>query len=627
MSKELTTFVVDLDREMARELSPGQSHLDFGLKYMYHLLMAKIFNTRVTDFVSVIACHAPTSNVDFSEDDQLKGIYKVLGKTSPGIRHLKEVEWFLVPNTASSPDDGDVIHALSVAVALMNQDAKGAFIRNIVVITNGEGDVRSFGTELADSTVAAVNNMGINVSVVGVNFGSDTSPTQVKNVQSWRKLVAQYNNGHVLDANDVAESITKNPPLKRVDPRVAFKGSLRLGTDPAHLGSSGKDTSQISLDVEIYPAVMPEKLPAGHNYLVKDGEVKHLTTEYGYYVELDNKDHENNPKKKVPLEKGNWTDGYKYTNNDIIALDSKTLAASRLAGEPAIDVVGFMKIDDLPVAFFTEESKYLVPAKLSTNRNLLGYNCLCEALLDSRMLVIGRFVQKENDEVKICALIPSITKISTKIVYSLQSVRLACKEDEKSGRFPQLSTEEANSEDLKLMEKFILSRDLDAHTPAQEANIDQYCINNGKVTLLSHQTLEERIRQSKEAVSTDLKLMSNNPAIHKFHTNLFKMLREAVDKTEVEESPVFLTNNTIPDIPTNLFNLSNILLNGYNSFHSSWLSQLNKTDGTVEKLAKKTIPFRPKTKRRKLDQEKVGAGTYGENEGEYEFIDIEDILT
>lgn len=600
MSKEVTAYVVDLKQG---------DQLELGLKYVYDSIAAKLLKRRVTDYVTILACNSSVTNHPFDEVESLQGLNVLSRKVAPTLTYLRQ--WLAVFGAAlpefGGTDSGgtDPVLALLVAVAMMGQDTKGVFIRNIVVVT-GETD-SDFTGELAESTVDAVNTLDINVTVI---------LTSEANERNWKNLVSRYKNGVVVSANDVESILSKNPPLKRVDPRPSFKGTLRLGVNP-HLVNEDAGSS-LSWQVEMYPGTMRESFPPLQSFLVGD-QITPLSTSYDYYVELEKPgDTEEPQKEKIKVEKGDWVDGFRYTNRDIQALDDTAKAASKLPCSPSLDILGFMNLDDLPIAYFTNDSRYLVPSKLLLGDNLVGFDGLCSALLETKMIAIVRFVQKMNDEINLCALIPGKAKVTEDYVHIMQIVRLPFKEDEKIGNFPPLKSDD----NLDLMDQFVLSRDLD-----EGESGDHQVISNEKINLLSHQTIANKIKSGDE--STDAKLLSCNPALHKFQAHLYKIMQQASKAENVREyleDPDFLNKYMVSDSTTNLFNLTNVLFNKHSITNPSWLQKINATDSVTEKLAKSTKPFRPKAKKRRLAASKQGAGTYGEEEGDYEVVDIDALL-
>lgn len=613
MAKQLTTFVIDLASCMTVSYNDKSSQWSNGLLYFYYAMVSKLLKGRVTDFVSVVLSHCNQTNHLFGDDELLQGINVITRKKAPTLQDIRQYEAVLMPHLNSNQVPATAVEALLVAVAMMSEDTKGSFIRNIVVITDCNLPLGTLSGKLALSSVNAVNSSDINVTVV------DLSASTLPSNKFWSDLVAEYNNGKLINAQDVSDIVLNCPPLKRVDPRSTFKGSLRLGSNPS---STENDPRGITLDLELYPAVRSEKLPSTKNFLVKNGQIKDLTTTHQYYVTQENEAGEEPIKKTIG--KGDWKNGYRYTNKDIHVLEGEASHASKLECFPSIDVIGTININDLPLAYFTEDSYYSVPSKFLSSSSILGYNCLCEALIEQESLLIVRYVQKENSEIKICAMIPCKALISDNYVFALQMIRLPFKEDEKIGRFPPLSADK----DIKHndMEKFILSRSLDDNDELMSKFIDETSfIQNDKLGLITHEDIGDKI--SSVDGSTSQRLLSQNPAINKFHTNLIKIIRAASTAKNYDEfvnDPEFITKHLVSEDLTNLFNLTNILHNKYSMRNKTWLWDKSRMANKItKKLSKQNKPFKPKKKEGKARLQRLGAGNFGENEDDLELVDVD----
>lgn len=664
-SKEITTFVVDVSASMGRRYDLDDTDLSFGLKYFYHSVISKIIRARKTDYISLITCRSPQTNNPFSDGDSFAGIDVVEDKMVPDFASLKKFNQQLVPNVRSKEDQSDCVEAMMVAVGLMQKDAKLKFIRNIVVITNAEDPIKSFDSELFNASISAINALDVNVTLVGVGFDDQGTKSTVKttNETAWGQLISNYTHGRVLDAARVENIITKNPPLKKVEPRKMYQGALRFGTDATTL--QGDENQHIQLDkvlsfnVEVYPAVRPEKLPGMHQYLLSNGkDILKVSTDHQYFIykdadednDNDNDDTETSEKtkEKVIISRNDWTDGYKYSNADLHAVDAELAQTAKLPTNPSIDIIGFIKADNLPVAFFTEESNYVVPAAMSSPKDYIGYDSLCQALMELKTLAIVRYVQKPDDEVKICALNPAKVKVDDKFVYGAQMVRLPFREDEKIGTFPPLidreveASEDSKDPELLQMQDFIMSKDLDGGDPlikqededqewGQRGSDSTFIIENQKADLKTSQGLGSKADAS--PTYTDSKLMSANPAIQKFNLNLIKMIKkasEADDLHQVLNDRNFLQTHITSGNGTNLFNLKNILLNDSAISNEDWLSELNKKSTDVQRtLAGNTRAYNPeKSKKRKTDTSSSNiqkGGNYGNDIIDEDF-DLEAIL-
>ncbi|CAG85021.2 DEHA2B01584p [Debaryomyces hansenii CBS767] len=720
-SKEVTTFIVDLSPSMANK-SNGRniSDLEYGLKYFYDIVTNKILRGRKTDYISVITCHSNRTENPFSSEDSFKNIEVVSNKIAPTYDDLRKYKELLCPNkTEITEDEGDCFESMLVGIGLLKDTQKLKFVRNVVVITNAESKIKSFETKVADATRNAINEMNINVVLNGIDFDvdglkyPDKSPEKAKNESGWASVFHTYKTSEVYTTAQIVESILHNPPLKKVKPMRAFKGQLRFGSDHCNQNENSDyapelDQTCISLNVELYPALKAEKLASGHQYTIDPANGSVDKTKYvkDYFIKSvsskdeDGKDDDEEVQKRryddddddedkdgdletVSIDANEWTDGFKYSNYDLLTLDEDLLNSAKLASDPGMDILGFIKMDDLPYAYLTGESYYLLPEVSCSYKNLVGFNGLCQSLVDLEGLALIRYVQKPNDEIKVCILIPSKIKVNESFVYAFILVRLPFREDEKIGKFPLLTSimttsgksftsntdspdenpikqendeESSNETNLpnaatnSLMESFILSRDLDTkgkNKDNESNDSDTFFVENNKVTL-SNDSLISFPKLSHFGVSS--RLLVSSPAIHKFNLNIKKIIIKSLEDGNLHEylnNPNFIRDNLISNEndnsgpSTNLFNLSNVLkINS--TTNDEWLTDVNKNSKNVAKKLIKELDTKyvkqeveAKKKRKMLNNNnlndifmmKNAQGNYGAGEGEYEALpDINDLL-
>lgn len=718
-SKEITTFVVDLSLSMGRKYDADHTDLSYGLKYFYHSVINKIKAARKTDFISLITCHSKHTQIPGSNGDKLMGINVVEDKIIPQFGHLSHFNQVLTHNVSSNDDQSDWIDAMIVAIGLMQKDARLQFTRNIVIITNAEDPVKSFESDYHKVSINAINELNINVSLIGINFddhGIPKSECKLKNEHRAAELFSNYKNGRIIDALKVEKIITMNPVLKRIRPMNQFKGAcLNFGNNG--MGLQGQEQGQqeqgpeisgnqavLSLKVEVYPAVRPEKFPDRKQYVLSSNgsdntitDVLKVVSDREYFIyenqnneedeageeeeESKNKDHakdqehgdETNDsqakKKKTKVPKNVLTKGYKYSNSDLHSFDDNLAQMAKLPCNPSIDIIGFIKAENLPVAFFTNESNYVVPSTNGSPKDFMGFNSLCQSLIEMESIALLRYVVKPNVEIDVCALLPSRVAVDGKYVYCCQMVRLPYREDEKIGTFPRLINQKTTDDDgdgdsrqggndnndkndkddkddlkideLSMMQSFILSKDLDkphsivkeepheGQDQGHEIDNDSYTIENERINMRAGQSLNDKFTDSLTTNSKS-KLLSSNPAIHKFNMNLNKMIEKASKASNLHEflnEPNFLQKHMTADNVTNLFNLKNILLNEYTAENKHWLQDLNKESISLQQqLAKDHKPFNPdKRKKRKREKTHSGGGNYGNDIIEEDF-DLEAIL-
>lgn len=612
MSKEITVFVVDLS-STAQELRLARTYLE-------NVVTAKILKGRKTDYVSVVAAYSPTTEHAYASQGMFKHVEVLCHKEVPTYQKLRRWSHKLVPSPSLSGDAADCFDAFMIAAGLLNDTLKLKFVRNIVVFTNARLHMSSWATDLAAAAAGAVNALDINV-VVGI----PEAQKNTGNALSWRQKVGEFRHGAVADAEALAAAST-TPPLKRVRPIRAAKEilQLRFGADVELATANTSDydpaTDSICLEVEVYPAVKPEKPPPAHQYLVGTTTSK-VKTETSYHI----KGEEGND--NVPVDKGDWVDGFKYSTFDLIAVDDSLRNTATLKTETGLDVLGFIHRHKVPIAYLTSESYYVVPTADSRG-NATGLAALCQAMVQLDTYAVARYVQKANDEVQLCVLMPVKVAHKHSYIHAFTMARLPFKEDERMGRFPKLSTfttssgkKAAEPKDPKdvdaVMEEFILAKDLDAVLPPSSEPI----VANFKATM--RETLSLPVETTSEPT-----LLPSSPAIQKYNQNLKKIIAMSLDQTSLSdflEQESFVEKHMSKE-GTNLFNLANILAtNGA----PDWLVEVNRKSKEASQKLLDVLAIEYTSKRAlELEKEKkkwnsgpnarFGHGTYGAQEGPYE---------
>lgn len=587
---------------MARRSAEG-TDLDQGLQYFSSSVVNKLIKGRKTDYISIIACHSPNTNNPFSDSDGFGGIDVVCNKTVPTYDQLKAYKKVLVPNPQSSQQQGDCLQAMLVAVGLMQTDLKLKFIRNIVVITNGEDQVNSFDTPLAESSVTVINDNDINVQVIGIGFDtSNLSQVKLANKVHWQHLIDKYKTASFIDAGKIPNILQFMPPLKRIKPIKSFDGQLRLGGDISKVDDS---TSPVYFNVEVYPAVRTEKLANTHQYFVKSDNIAKVTSLVNHYILVSNDtDNSNDDGEvvKINVNKENMIPGFKYSNYDLISMDDRLQESSTLPVVKSMDIVGFIKNHDLPVAYYTSEANYVVCKDLT--KDMIGYSSFCQALIELQVLALVRYVAKNNSEVLLCALLPTKVKIESQAVYVLQMVRLPYKEDEKIGRFPNLikrqNSLEYNGEDNAqetaeidlLMDEFVLAKDLDVTKVKPEIYPQEgVVIDNNKTPLTANQSITDDYQPP---IRIESKLLLHSPALRKFNNGIVRIIDKSLELNNLNDflnDPQFITKYMTTK-HSNLFNLNNV---ARKLDPDSWLSDKNaKAYNSARKLTKIVKPYRQK---------------------------------
>lgn len=532
MSKEITVFVVDRFA---------------SFDYLYHVLAPKIIRGRKTDYISIIRCHDTTNNPFGS---QYKGINVLCHKVVPTYDLVRECCRSL-NNSSSSPDSeyGDVLSGVLVALGLMQEDARLKFVRSVAVMAGSKGI--DFESTAANECVATINELLVNLMVVGSHY------LFLKEYEEWSLFVARCPGGVVAKENDVDRVATKNPPSNPVRPVRAFSGLLALGGD-----------NGVTISVDVFPAARAAKLPDTHQYVIRNGTAERVTTDTQYFVDGGT----------TAVDNGDWVLGFKYSNYDLVAVDPGLADAAQLPGPAGMDIMGFIPMKRLPVAFYTEDSDYVIVSGIALESARQAYLALCGAMLAKDVAALVRYRPKDNGEVHICGMIAANARIGGKYILTLQMVRLPWREDEKIGRFPRWKVDgdkEVKQEENSLQEsspepgpgpgsldQFVLARDIDSNDAFDldlemelERKMEQDQCFESMAARLEGQTWDGKLGHLPFRAHP---LLSPSPAITKFQSNLTNIVKQAL--LSDQDLNTFLHH--LEPQESSLFNMDNILVGG-----------------------------------------------------------------
>lgn len=613
--KEVTVFVVDLSPDRAGGVM-HQGELQAGargeLDVVWEVLAGKALRARRTDYVSVVTCHSPTTKNPLAGGGKYQNIEVIADMVLPTYTLMKQLRRALVPN-AKSVDDGesDLFLAVIVGLSLLQATASKKFIRNVVVITPGEAEIPSFTEQTVPVMTKTIAQLGVKLVVQIAEQTGSLGSLYKENLEKWTQLC------HNVNGTVIHPSQTLAPPVKRTRPVSLFKGSIQLGT--------------LVFDVEVYPMVKSADLfPKYHQYVGSDKVVRESSNyiidrnrekdaDHDDEAEVKEEDYDSDDNlnfNKIPVNKGDWESGFKYSNYDLIATPKQLLELASLQSDPSIDIIGFVKALQLPFAFYTDDSSYVVPRNLGSERNNLALEAFCQALLGLDSVAIVRYVKQRAKDFQIAALIPMKVANGDLPIYTFSLIRLPYKEDVKIGKFPGLtkisttSGKIIKSEDEleeipfkfptpsinEVMEKFILSKDLD-QTLGPDTT-DKNTFKNFKATMSSADLSQLPLPLSFNLEDTvDDKLNASSPAIHKFNHYLTKTIQNSLDHDDLNEfltDPQFISKNLVESNSSsnNMFTLSNILQVN-TMVASDWLDNINKlaTPHAKELVAKLDIRY------------------------------------
>lgn len=654
-SKEITTYIIDLHPQMSKT-SYGRSitDLDFGLRDFYENLITKILRGRKTDYVSVIAVHSDKTVNPFDQDQSFQNIEIIAQQIVPTYEDLKRFAKVLKPKSESKDSEADCFEAMLVGVGLLKDTKKYKFIRNIHVITNAEEKIESFNSELGAESIRAINELGVNVVIHGIDFDTEDSivkektPRKSLNEEAWRQIITKYDNGKVASISGSNDAVVPNHSLRKIKPMRQYATTLRFGSGFTSFESKERQEGTLdafNISIESYPSVKKESLPTANQFVLENEKrLDKIRRQTQYYISKDNdnkneedddeveksyhgEEEETAQNERTYIHPFEWENGFKYSNYDLLAVDENLEKLAKLRCPSGMDILGFIKSSDIPIAYFTGEPSYILPLSQGTVGDVLGFNCLCQVLMDLDGIALVRKVEKDNDDIDIVALLPYKLNSSKSFSYSFVLFRLPYKEDVKRGNFPFLTSikstsgklygaqeeesgpaneeSETNKSDSltsllptedtnKLMEDFILSKTLDESSIKKESitnNFDEYDIRTSRLFFTEPIPQDTKLSES---IQENGPILSVSPAIKKFtfHVMNFIKLSLSLEKDLInfsmdENFASKYTSNLVDEYGeswTNLFNLSNVIDHN----EDGWLVKINnKSTDSSQRLVKK----------------------------------------
>lgn len=654
--KECTVFVVDLGPSMANSNGPT-TDLHLGLSYLYDVVLTKVLKQRKTDYVSVVACHSNTTQNPFAEKQGFLHINVIADTVVPSYSTLKDIHQEITPNPnpIDEQNDGDVFQGILVALSLLKPlGTSNNVIRNIIIITNGRSGVSSFEGRIADGAANAIKELNISVVLNAIGFNTPHNEETEKIRHKWTETVLNYPNGKVIDALEAYKATKFSPPIKKTIPIRQFRAHLLFGSVPTIEDSTEAPSNALSFEIEAFPAVKQDtgSLTANEYIIDKQNGPQKLKRERESYIYAtkeppksieEETSEDRSSSEKIPVEQGEWTTGFKFSNFDLIAVEHELAEAAKLKTSPAIDIVGFLFTEKLPYAYLIGESLYLLPQKDGGLRNLLGFNTLVQTLIDLKACALVRFVKKLDDEVQMGVLLPTRVILDKSFIYTFILTRVPFKEDEKIGRFPQLTyikdledaKTEKKSKKMKpptenindLMEQFITAKTIDETKKGPVTDI-----TNLKASLETNDTVSYPLPGN----VSDSKLNASSPALNKISNVLKKIIIKSLGSKSVADflaNDSFIKDNLVEKDPdyTNFFNFGNILLVNSQD-QSNWLSELNRgakpiVNKLIEEIDIEYIKKEDFKRRKRKNRESEGfnkRGDYGADAGDYG--EVPDIL-
>lgn len=642
--KEATVFVVDVGPAISPE----------AYNYMFSTLATKLMKGLKTDYVSVVAFHSPHTNHALAETGKFRGINVLVDFETPTYKQLQRLKKELVPTKMPIADCSDGFQALVFSVSLFEQTRKKVFKRNIVVMTSAESALNSLSENKVAAILGLTKDLAINLVVIGADFNSP-HPGNVE--RDWISIARQFDSSHVLNVKEASHLTNYCPPVKKTRPMPSFRGDLRFGSDFSRVLSEDRydpseDDSCLVWQVEVYPAAKAEiTSPNLHEYIVDGNKIVRVerSTKQFFWQKnfqanvedlFDDTDANDKQFDKVFVNHENTVPGFKFSNFDLLALDSDLRDASELAISSELDIFGFLKITSIPYSYFTDEASFIVPEKSSSFKNTLTHFAFCQTLYEKQIAPIARFVRKQAKEIEVGAMIPVKVKDGSDFCYCYIFIRLPFKEDEKIGKFPRLAEKpkvqgvEDDKSDPKedhtldgLMDSFV-----NACTYVGEDGLDdtkdyKTTIDNFKVTMKG--TDSSKLNLPTKLQTSD-PFLCNSPGSNKFSNYLRKLILKSL---EVEDWISFCQDPKFVELAlkenkdaTNLLNLENALIVNSNASSDWLLKSSNKSSHIGKRLIEELdIKYLKKVDLKKQNVTKNEAiyeqkGNYGADEGDYRSV-------
>ncbi|KAI5951106.1 YKU80 [Candida jiufengensis] len=595
---------------------PNQSETDFqlALKFSINYLNKQLLKNRKSDRYAFVIFNSTDSRFLYNDGPISLSYVKEFYDTASNL-HQQDT---------GNGTETDVVKSYSEA--LQHQIAN-KFIRNIFIVTNGLLPTQQ--PRHYDQFQYILNSYTINTTCLVINNDNNNeSKTIIENVSE-----AMGDDFAVYDFDDYMNA---GPPMKLIGPRCVSDTYLSF----AQLGGDENDESGINLKIQLYPAIRCQNQLHGHEYFVNPSskEVSKIKRDTKYYIKKNasiedevfdhislnaqdsNSKDENEDDEKIYLNRGDFSSGFKYSQQDILPVSTELDQAATLGTTPGVNILGFISRKDLPIAYLTEESNYVIPDMKLYSDNAIAFNSMVQALIDLDHVAIMRYVQKQDDEVQVCAGYPQRVKIDDEHEgFILMMNRLAMKEDEKIGKFSDLKKMQENSID-SAMEDFIKSKKL--RNDQTKSNL----LNNRKASLTQSVSFTPPI--TSETTLENI-LLSSSPHVKRFNHYVNKMLYKSFGQVKPLNEFIgekdFIENTLTNDEESTLLNLDDILDTKEANFYADYdVPKANEIEDKLKNLLDVKFKIPKKTTKKKRNYESTF--DFEANDGFDEYFDIDDIL-
>ncbi|KAF9073952.1 SPOC like C-terminal domain-containing protein [Rhodocollybia butyracea] len=477
--KEILTFVLDVSSSMTvtRDVpgSNGEARtvtdLEYALQYVKLKIQHMVYSARKTEQCGIVTFGTigKTNN-------------RVYATSKSGYEYIDEFIPIAHPTTATlkkldglEPSeydlDADAVDAIIVAIQMQGAylKRKKGWTRKIFLVTNGKG---FFANEDWESTVDKLNELKIELTVVGVDFDDDEFGVIQKDkplhqrryeefIRTFGETVDTFvigNLKHALEYISYPQVGASQSRLARTVIRIGDvqtikrqreameilirtskctavarpKPFTKFAVKPKHDGEKRAVDRDEAFDVTTY--IQPKLVT---DYFVDNSEPKDDDSSDSGDETDDEKDNakkndENLPPELEKVEKGALQKGYKYGPQYVLCPDGQF---PKLQTKKGIDLMGFVRQEKLRRDYLMGEIHYLwgePDSRLAQS----ALSSIVQAMSEEGLLAVGRWVTADGRDPKMGVMAPA----QFEKVHCLLWAPMPFANDHRKWTFPSLGT-------------------------------------------------------------------------------------------------------------------------------------------------------------------------------------------
>ncbi|KAH9855805.1 SPOC domain-like protein [Lenzites betulinus] len=444
----VTMFLVDVSPSMGkmRQVSVSgpdgkdsrtieMTNLEWSLQYVMLKVQEMIFNGRKTDKCGIMLFGSEeTNNIINEENGGYEHVSEYIPIAQPNATTLAKLQ-ALEPSTAP----GDPIDALIVAIETQDRElaTKKTWTRKICILTDGENPME---VEDWEATASKMNSLGVQLTVVGVDFDDDDfqeedkSSVKSANEAFYHTFVEKLDSGVVGNCDYVLTEVSR-PDVREVrstmsgnvlrigDTEVRPEEALELMVKTSKCTALSRPKSfkkfarrkQTAEEAAVAEDKMDEdgaeesaifaQLRMRSEYYLEEDKPGSVKDEDAMNEDVDEKDAQAQREKRlVKVEKEELVRGYKYGASFVPAPDDEF---PKLPVRKGMDICGFF-----PRERFRREMAmgevYYVWADPASPMQQVALSSIVKAMTESRVLAIARWVKSDKGEPKMGVLWPTV---------------------------------------------------------------------------------------------------------------------------------------------------------------------------------------------------------------------------